>query len=89
MSKPHRRPRAIRISRGMRSLIAALARVAAQDVGPRYCRNCGDPFDLAAENSVRQPSGSWRPCPSPSPGTPMVHCGVGGHMYTDQMPRVS
>lgn len=49
-----------------------------------YCENCGDPFDADAEDSVmRQPLGvgSWRPCPNPSPGRPMVDCGVGGHMY--------
>lgn len=53
-----------------------------------YCRNCGDPYDHDAENAaIRQPSGAWRPCPKPSPGKPMVHCGVGGHMYDERKPR--
>lgn len=57
--------------------------------GP-FCRNCGDPFDRDAGNAAcRLPSGSWRPCPSPSPGRPLVDCGVGGHMYTDDEPRRS
>lgn len=58
--------------------------------GPRYCRNCGDPFDVSAENAAcREPSGAWRPCPNPTPGRPLVDCGVGGHMYTDPVPRVT
>lgn len=55
-----------------------------------YCVNCGDPFDEAAENvAIRVVIAGWRPCPKPSPGTPLVHCGVGGHMYTDRRPRCS
>lgn len=50
-----------------------------------YCKNCGDPFDRAAEDAAvcrgAAPTG-WRPCPKPSPGRPLVDCGVGGHMYT-------
>lgn len=54
-----------------------------------YCKNCGDPFDCAAEDAsiaiiVGHPTPNWRPCPRPSPGIPMVHCGVGGHMYIDK-----
>lgn len=55
-----------------------------------YCRNCGDPFDEDAENAaLRQPSGAWRLCPKPSPGRPMVDCGIGGHMYVERMPGAS
>lgn len=62
-----------------------------------YCRNCGDPFGLDAESAAVctvqhcQPGahGTWRPCPNPSPGRPLVDCGVGGHMYTDATPRIS
>lgn len=55
-----------------------------------YCRNCGDPYDEDAENAaLLRPSGAWRPCPKPSPGRPMVDCGVGGHWYDERMPRVS
>jgi hypothetical protein len=35
------------------------------------CANCGDRFD-----------DKERPCPRPSPGTPYVNCGRGGHMFT-------
>jgi hypothetical protein len=55
-----------------------------------YCANCGDPFDQDAEDSVmRQPIGvgTWRPCPNPAPGKPLVDCGIGGHMYTESKPR--
>jgi hypothetical protein len=51
-------------------------------VGAYYCRNCGDLFTADAENAaIGKPSGAWRPCPNPSPGRPLVDCGVGGHMY--------
>lgn len=55
-----------------------------------YCRNCGDPAPSLADEdwNGRVPSGSWRPCPNPSPGRPMIDCGVGGHMYTDSEPRI-
>jgi len=53
-----------------------------------YCRNCGDPFDADAQNAaMRAPHGAWRPCPKPSPGVPLVDCGIGGHMYDDAKPR--
>ena len=56
--------------------------------GDFYCCNCGDPFDHDAENAaVRKPSGTWRPCPNPSPGRPLVDCGIGGHMYTAGKPN--
>jgi hypothetical protein len=46
------------------------------------CRNCGDLFSEAAEEAaLGRDAPGWRPCPNPSPGTPMVHCGVGGHTY--------
>ena len=81
-----RSPTAPRIIRSGTNLRAALARAAEQS--PSYCRNCGDPFDADAENAaLRQPSGAWRPCPKPSPGRPMVDCGVGGHMYDERQPR--
>lgn len=81
MSKPTPRRRIIRSGT---DLLAALARTAD---GPSFCRNCGDPFDTDAENAaVRLPSGAWRPCPNPSPGRPMIDCGVGGHMYDRHQP---
>lgn len=47
-----------------------------------FCENCGDMFDENAENaSIGKPHGTWRPCPSPSPGEPLKDCGIGGHMY--------
>lgn len=51
--------------------------------GP-FCRNCGDPFSEAEGNlKFRGAVGPrWRPCPNPSPGRPLVDCGIGGHMYT-------
>lgn len=59
------------------------------DDGQLFCQNCGDPFDTDAENAAaRLPHGAWRPCPNPSPGRPMVDCGVGGHMYMDRDPRI-
>lgn len=51
-----------------------------------YCRNCGDPFDEAAERAAVGLPSAWRPCPNPSPGRPMVDCGVGGHMYDRPRP---
>lgn len=59
-----------------------------------YCRNCGDPFDRAAESAAMamrwgKPISGWRPCPHPSPGRPLVDCGIGGHMYTEYKPRCS
>ena len=57
-----------------------------------YCRNCGDPFDRAAEDAAVSGTISapgWRPCPKPSPGRWLVDCGVGGHMYDDRIPRCS
>ncbi len=78
-----------RVLRASTNLLGALAKAAERYAGQRYCRNCGDPFDVNAENAaVREPSGSWRPCPNPSPGRPMIDSGVGGHMYTDQNPRI-
>lgn len=70
-------------------LLGALASAAARLVGQqRFCRNCGDPFDDDTWNAtLDKPSGSWRPCPNPSPGRPMVDCGIGGHMYVDSEPR--
>lgn len=59
------------------------------DDGQKFCRNCGDPFDReAGDAACRLPVVSWRPCPNPSPGRPLVDCGVGGHMYTDRDPRI-
>ena len=62
-----------------------------------YCRNCGDPFDRAAEDAALTWSGAratsasvgWRPCPKPSPGRWLVDCGIGGHMYDDRIPSCS
>jgi hypothetical protein len=68
-----------------------------------YCLNCGDPapslddtdWDGPAPSlnntdwDGRVPSGTWRPCPNPSPGRPLVDCGVGGHMYTADRPVMS
>ena len=48
-----------------------------------YCSNCGDPFDDAAADAALGIPSTWRPCPHPSPGRPLVDCGVGGHMYVD------
>lgn len=57
---------------------------------PAFCRNCGDPAPSLSDEDWNgaTPSGSWRPCPNPSPGRPMVDCGIGGHMYTDDKPRI-
>lgn len=54
-----------------------------------YCENCGDPFVMppAGDPTFAEAYRSWRPCPSPSPGRPMVDCGIGGHMYTERKPR--
>jgi len=52
-----------------------------------YCQNCGDPFDRAAEAAAGRVPTAWRPCPHPSPGRPLIDCGVGGHMYTEKKPK--
>ena len=39
-----------------------------------FCRNCAALFDS------KQGDG---PCPSPSPGRPMVDCGKGGHWFEE------
>jgi hypothetical protein len=60
------------------------------DARALYCRNCGDPFSEACDNlRFRGAVGPrWRPCPKPSPGRPLVDCGIGGHMYTlSQLPE--
>lgn len=38
------------------------------------CENCGDLFDAPE-----------RTCPNPSPGKPYVHCGRGGHMFSQRI----
>lgn len=54
-----------------------------------YCENCGDPYDMppAGDPRFAEACRSWRPCPNPSSGRPMVDCGIGGHMYTERKPR--
>jgi hypothetical protein len=56
-----------------------------------YCSNCGDPFDMppADDPTFAATFRRWRPCPNPSPGRPLVDCGVGGHMYEERVPRCS
>lgn len=67
-----------------------LADILREAARPAFCRNCGDPAPSLADEDWNgaTPSGSWRPCPNPSPGRPMLDCGVGGHMYTDSEPRI-
>lgn len=54
-----------------------------------YCANCGDPYDMppADDPVFVRTFRTWRQCPNPSPGRPLVDCGIGGHMYTDSKPR--
>ncbi len=52
---------------------------------PLVCRNCGDPFD-DADGPDGRTKPAWRPCPSPSPGRPLVDFGIGGHMYNMDEP---
>jgi hypothetical protein len=56
-----------------------------------YCRNCGDPFDMppADDPTFRRDVPPLAPLPNPSPGRPLVDCGVGGHMYEERVPRCS
>lgn len=78
-------PRVIRTGTG---LLDALRCEADQ---PRFCRNCGDPAPSLDDTDWdgRTPSGTWRPCPAPSPGRPLIDCGVGGHMYTEDSPQAN
>lgn len=57
--------------------------------GPPYCRNCGSSWDVDESENFGRSLRDWRPCPNPSPGRPLVDCGVGGHMYTDPLPELS
>ena len=76
--------------RVIRFRVVPLATIDRELAQPRFCRNCGDPFDADAEAAaLRQPHGAWRPCPNPSPGRPLVDCGIGGHMYSEAAPRCS
>jgi hypothetical protein len=47
-----------------------------------YCDNCGDPFDLpSAEDPVFVDAfRRWRSRPNPSPGRPLIDCGIGDPM---------
>jgi hypothetical protein len=56
-----------------------------------YCRNCGDPYDMpsADDPSFAETFRLCRQCPNPTPGRPLVDCGIGGHMYADLKSRCS
>ena len=52
----------------------------------RYCENCGDPFD---DDFPVERYRDYPRCPNPSPGKPLVDCGVGGHMFRDAAPGIN
>lgn len=78
------------VRKAIRSGTGLLAALKCEAAIQRYCRNCGDPAPSLADGDWNgaTPSGMWRPCPNPSPGRPMIDCGVGGHMYIDSTPRI-
>ncbi len=44
------------------------------------CHNCGELLSSRPWNDTT-------PCPNPSPGTPLVDCGRGGHWFDVEVPE--